>query len=155
MARIGEEGKHQRVQIDVSELCEKVEEFPPEKCQIEFEMWTNKWKGGLRIHEAIVQERTAANYASASNTRSDESRGKEIAADDSTSTSEKPPIDSEVQEVMLDTVGPELQVINKTENSIPLQEDNFTVLSPDLDREATSSLLSMNFTDLSTRGEDG
>ncbi|KAJ6986716.1 hypothetical protein NC653_020066 [Populus alba x Populus x berolinensis] len=63
------------------------------------EVWTNKWKGGLRIHEAIVQERTAANYASASNTRSDESRGKEIAADDSTSTSEKPPIDSEVQEV--------------------------------------------------------
>ena len=63
------------------------------------EVWTNKWKGGLRIHEAIVQERTAANYASASNTRSDESRGKEIAADDSTSTSEKPPIESEVQQV--------------------------------------------------------
>ena len=37
MARIGEEGKYQRVQIDVSELCEKVEEFPPEKCRIEFE----------------------------------------------------------------------------------------------------------------------
>jgi pyruvate kinase len=56
---------------------------------------------------------------------------------------------------MLDTVGPELQMINKTENSIPLQEDNFIVLTPDLDKEATSSLLSMNFTELSTHGEDG
>ncbi|KAJ6909200.1 hypothetical protein NC652_020240 [Populus alba x Populus x berolinensis] len=76
-----------------------------QSCWIYFglnEVWTNKWKGGLRIHEAIVQERTAANYASASNTRSDEPRGKEIAADDSTSTSEKPPIDSEVQEVQAD-----------------------------------------------------
>jgi len=47
----------------------------------------------------IVQERTAGNYASTSNTRSDESRGKEITTDDSTSTTEKPPIESEVQEV--------------------------------------------------------
>jgi hypothetical protein len=47
----------------------------------------------------IVQERTAGNYASTSNTRSDESRGKEISTDDSTSTTEKPPIESEVQEV--------------------------------------------------------
>ncbi|KAG6763460.1 hypothetical protein POTOM_030877 [Populus tomentosa] len=36
MARIGEKGKHQCVQIDLSELCEKVEEFPLEKCRIEF-----------------------------------------------------------------------------------------------------------------------
>jgi pyruvate kinase len=56
---------------------------------------------------------------------------------------------------MLDTVGSELQVINKTENSIPLHEDNFIVLTPDLDKEATSSLLSMNFSEMSAHGEDG
>lgn len=98
MARIGEEGKYQRVQTDLSELGGEVEEFPPKKCRIEFEVikksenneefpakksqtksksdenaknneetlyfglnevWANKWKGGLRIHDAIVQERTA------------------------------------------------------------------------------------------------
>jgi hypothetical protein len=37
MARIGEEGKYQRVQTDLSELGGEVEEFPPKKCRIEFE----------------------------------------------------------------------------------------------------------------------
>jgi hypothetical protein len=32
-----------------------------------YEVWTNKWKGGLRIHEAIVQEIPAGNNASTSN----------------------------------------------------------------------------------------
>jgi hypothetical protein len=53
-------------------------------------------------------------------------------------------------QVMLDTVGPELQVINKKENPISLQEDSFVVLTPDLDKEATSCLLPINFTGLST-----
>jgi hypothetical protein len=47
-----------------------------------YEVWTNKWKGGLRIHEAIVQEIPAGNNASPSNTRSNELRGKEIEAHD-------------------------------------------------------------------------
>jgi len=98
MARIGKEGKYERKDIDLSKLSEEEKEFPPDKCRIEFkidenaknnketlyfglyEVWTNKWKRGLRIHKAIVQEIPAGNNASTSNTRSDESRGKEIAA---------------------------------------------------------------------------
>ncbi|XP_011000219.1 PREDICTED: protein PHLOEM PROTEIN 2-LIKE A9-like [Populus euphratica] len=41
-----------------------------------YEVWSNKWKGGLRIHEAIVQEIPAGNNVSTSNTRSDESEGR-------------------------------------------------------------------------------
>lgn len=52
-------------------------------------------------------------------------------------------------QVMLDTVGPELQVINKTEKSISLQEDAIVVLTPNQDLEATSELLPINFTGLS------
>lgn len=50
---------------------------------------------------------------------------------------------------MLDTVGPELQVINKTEKSISLQEDAIVVLTPNQELEATSELLPINFTGLS------
>lgn len=50
---------------------------------------------------------------------------------------------------MLDTVGPELQVVNKTEHPISLQEDSFVVLTPDQDKEATSNLLPINFHGLS------
>jgi hypothetical protein len=100
MARIGKEGKYQRKEINLLDLSGEVKEFPPDKCRIEFksdenakndketlyfglyEMWTNKWKGGLRIHEAIVQEIPAGNNDPPPNTRSDESRGKEIAAHD-------------------------------------------------------------------------
>jgi hypothetical protein len=100
MARIGKEGKYQRKEIKLLDLSGEVKEFPPDKCRIEFksdenakndketlyfglyEMWTNKWKGGLRIHEAIVQEIPAGNNDPPPNTRSDESRGKEIAAHD-------------------------------------------------------------------------
>ncbi|KAH8502126.1 hypothetical protein H0E87_016766 [Populus deltoides] len=57
--------------------------------------------------------------------------------------------------VMLDTVGPELQVINKKENPISLQEDSFVVLTPDLDKEATSCLLPINFTGLATAVKKG
>ncbi|XP_073267224.1 pyruvate kinase 2, cytosolic isoform X2 [Populus alba] len=57
--------------------------------------------------------------------------------------------------VMLDTVGPELQVINKKETPISLQEDSFVVLTPDLDKEATSCLLPINFTGLSTAVKKG
>ncbi|CAK7325332.1 unnamed protein product [Dovyalis caffra] len=57
--------------------------------------------------------------------------------------------------VMLDTVGPELQVITRTESPISLQEDSFVVLTPNLDKEATSSLLPINFTGLSSAVKKG
>ncbi|XP_022857501.1 pyruvate kinase 1, cytosolic-like [Olea europaea var. sylvestris] len=57
--------------------------------------------------------------------------------------------------VMLDTVGPELQVINKTEHPISLQADSLVVLTPDLDKEATSNLLPINFGGLSKAVKPG
>ncbi|VVA26875.1 PREDICTED: pyruvate [Prunus dulcis] len=51
--------------------------------------------------------------------------------------------------VMLDTVGPELQVVNKSERPISLQEETLVVLTPDQDKEATSNLLPINFSGLS------
>ncbi|XP_011000216.1 PREDICTED: protein PHLOEM PROTEIN 2-LIKE A9-like isoform X2 [Populus euphratica] len=106
MARIGEKGEYTRVKIDLSKLGLKEEEFPEEKCRVDFrsdensennkktlyfglyEVWTNHWKGGLRIHEAIVREVTAEDSASTSNTRSDDSKVQEVTADNSTSASE-------------------------------------------------------------------
>lgn len=46
---------------------------------------------------------------------------------------------------MLDTVGPELQVVNKSEKSISLEENAFVVLTPDQTQEASSKLLPINF----------
>lgn len=89
MARIGKEGEYQSKEIYLSDLGKDQVERPQDKCRIEFksdekannnegklyfglyETLTNKWKGGLRIHEAIVQEIPAGNNASTSNTRSD------------------------------------------------------------------------------------
>lgn len=50
---------------------------------------------------------------------------------------------------MLDTVGPELQVVNKSETSISLVADAFVVLTPDQDKQASSELLPINFNGLS------
>lgn len=50
---------------------------------------------------------------------------------------------------MLDTVGPELQVVNKTEHPISLQADTSVVLTPDQNKEAASNLLPLNFNGLS------
>ncbi|OIT05168.1 pyruvate kinase 1, cytosolic, partial [Nicotiana attenuata] len=50
--------------------------------------------------------------------------------------------------VMLETGGPELQVVNKSENPISLQADSLVVLTPDQDKEATSNLLPINFSGL-------
>ncbi|KAJ4776214.1 Pyruvate kinase [Rhynchospora pubera] len=47
--------------------------------------------------------------------------------------------------VMLDTVGPELQVVNKNEQEILLEADATIVLTPDQDKEASASLLPINF----------
>ncbi|KAK6156314.1 hypothetical protein DH2020_010562 [Rehmannia glutinosa] len=58
-------------------------------------------------------------------------------------------------ELMLDTVGPELQVVNKTEQPISLEEDSEVILTPDQDKEATSHLLPINFTGLSKAVKTG
>lgn len=50
---------------------------------------------------------------------------------------------------MLDTVGAELQVVNKSGNAISLQADGIVVLTPDQQQEASSELLPINFDGLS------
>jgi pyruvate kinase len=50
---------------------------------------------------------------------------------------------------MLDTVGPELQVVNKSEKSISLQLDGFVILTPNQEIEASSELLPITFDGLS------
>lgn len=52
-------------------------------------------------------------------------------------------------QVMLDTIGPELLVVTKTEHPISLLADESVVLTPDQDKEATSNLLPINFSGLS------
>jgi pyruvate kinase len=49
---------------------------------------------------------------------------------------------------MLDTVGPELQVVNKSETPISLEENGTVVLTPHRGQEASSSLLPINFSGL-------
>ncbi|THU53450.1 hypothetical protein C4D60_Mb10t14540 [Musa balbisiana] len=51
--------------------------------------------------------------------------------------------------VMLDTVGPELQVVNKSEKAISLEADGYVTLTPDKEQEASSELLPINFSGLS------
>ncbi|GMJ02940.1 hypothetical protein like AT3G52990 [Hibiscus trionum] len=51
--------------------------------------------------------------------------------------------------VMLDTVGPELRVVNKNGQAISLTEDSTVVLTPEEGKEATSELLPVNFDGLS------
>ncbi|CAN1357130.1 Pyruvate kinase 1, cytosolic, partial [Linum perenne] len=50
--------------------------------------------------------------------------------------------------VMLDTVGPELQVVNRSEKPISLQADGLVVLTPDTEQDASSELLPINFNGL-------
>ncbi|KAL6998144.1 pyruvate kinase [Sarracenia purpurea var. burkii] len=57
--------------------------------------------------------------------------------------------------VMLDTVGPELQVINNTEKCISLHEDGIVVLTPDQGQEASSEVLPINFSGLSKAVKKG
>lgn len=46
---------------------------------------------------------------------------------------------------MLDTVGAEMQVVNKKETAISLQADSQVVLTPDQGQEASSEILPINF----------
>lgn len=57
--------------------------------------------------------------------------------------------------VMLDTVGPELQVVNKNEIPIELQVDAFVTLTPDLSKEASSQVLPINFGGLAQAVKQG
>ncbi|CAA0829237.1 Pyruvate kinase family protein [Striga hermonthica] len=57
--------------------------------------------------------------------------------------------------VMLDTVGPELLIVNKSEQHISLEENSFIVLTPDQDKEANSNLLPINFNGLSKAVKKG
>lgn len=49
---------------------------------------------------------------------------------------------------MLDTVGPELQVVNKSEKAITLKADEEVILTPDQGQDATSQILPINFAGL-------
>ncbi|CAH1439617.1 unnamed protein product, partial [Lactuca virosa] len=59
---------------------------------------------------------------------------------------------------MLDIVGPELHIVNKTEHPISLEAETLVILTPDQEKEATSNLLPINFSGLSevneVKGED-
>ncbi|XP_062091899.1 pyruvate kinase 1, cytosolic-like [Humulus lupulus] len=57
--------------------------------------------------------------------------------------------------VLLDTVGPELQVVNKAEHPISLEADTLIVLTPDQEKEATSNLLPINFSGLAKAVKKG
>lgn len=50
---------------------------------------------------------------------------------------------------MLDTGGPELQVVKKTKHPISLEADTKVILTPDQDKPATSNLLPINYHELS------
>ncbi|XVE96528.1 hypothetical protein REPUB_Repub02eG0230200 [Reevesia pubescens] len=57
--------------------------------------------------------------------------------------------------VMLDTVGPELQVVNKIEKAISLQADATVILTPDEGQDASSEILPINFDGLSKAVKKG
>ncbi|KAK6929113.1 Pyruvate kinase, C-terminal [Dillenia turbinata] len=57
--------------------------------------------------------------------------------------------------VMLDTMGPEIQVVNKTGHPISFEEESLVVLTPDLEKEATSNLLPINFSGLAKAVKKG
>ncbi|KAK9075124.1 hypothetical protein SSX86_003443 [Deinandra increscens subsp. villosa] len=57
--------------------------------------------------------------------------------------------------VMLDTTGPELLVVNKGDQPIPLEADSLLVLTPDQEKEASPSLLPINFSGLAKAVKPG
>ncbi|XP_021726687.1 pyruvate kinase 1, cytosolic-like [Chenopodium quinoa] len=57
--------------------------------------------------------------------------------------------------VMLETVGPELQIVNKTGKEISLEENNVVTLTPDLGTDASSELLPINFNGLAKAVKKG
>ncbi|KAI7738263.1 hypothetical protein M8C21_014429, partial [Ambrosia artemisiifolia] len=57
--------------------------------------------------------------------------------------------------VMLDTVGAEMQVVNKSEKAICLQQDANVILTPDKGQEASSEVLPINFDGLAKAVKKG
>ncbi|KAG8374175.1 hypothetical protein BUALT_Bualt11G0103500 [Buddleja alternifolia] len=57
--------------------------------------------------------------------------------------------------VMLDTVGPELQVVNKKETTITLKVDEKVILTPDEGQEASPAVLPINFAGLAKAVKKG
>ncbi|CAA0830415.1 Pyruvate kinase family protein [Striga hermonthica] len=57
--------------------------------------------------------------------------------------------------VMLDTVGPELQVVNKSGEAITLKADDNVILTPDQGQEASSEILPINFAGLAKAVKKG
>jgi hypothetical protein len=51
---------------------------------------------------------------------------------------------------MLDTVGPELQVFNKSEKPIALEADALVTITPDVSQEASSEILPINYAHLAS-----
>ena len=49
---------------------------------------------------------------------------------------------------MLDTVGPELQIFNKSEKPIALEVDAIVTITPDTKQEASSKILPINYAEL-------
>ncbi|XP_058204102.1 pyruvate kinase 2, cytosolic-like [Rhododendron vialii] len=58
-------------------------------------------------------------------------------------------------QVMLDTMGSELQVVNNTEKTLQLQEHGKVILTPDHGQEASSEILPINFSGLSKAVKKG
>ncbi|KAH6760445.1 Pyruvate kinase family protein [Perilla frutescens var. hirtella] len=57
--------------------------------------------------------------------------------------------------VMLDTLGPEVLLVNKSEQPISLEEDSLVILTPDQDKQASANLLPINFSGLSKAVKKG
>ncbi|EPS58993.1 pyruvate kinase, partial [Genlisea aurea] len=57
--------------------------------------------------------------------------------------------------IMLDTVGPELQVINRSENDITLKADDNVILTPDQGQDATFEIFPINFSGLAKAVKQG
>ncbi|XP_072981544.1 pyruvate kinase 1, cytosolic-like isoform X1 [Typha angustifolia] len=57
--------------------------------------------------------------------------------------------------VMLDTVGPELQVHNTTNDSIELKAGNHVTITPDISKVASAEILPINYTDLAKAVKKG
>lgn len=55
-----------------------------------------------------------------------------------------------VYQVMLDTIGPEVQVLNQSGNPIELKADNHVTITPDLSRDPSSLILPVNYNGLAT-----
>lgn len=54
---------------------------------------------------------------------------------------------------MLDTVGPEILVVNRNEKSISLKEDELVVLTPNQEIDASSEVLPISYNGLSKVGK--